>query len=143
MKKAFSLSVVIATRNRERWLTDALESLTRQTRPPDEIIVVDNASEDNTREAVSQFQHRLPVKYVFEGKKGIPYARNCGVKLAKGDIIAFLDDDSSADENWLRYIEMPFIRDPNIGIVGGLIKPHNVSNGPIEKFYIENMLTSR
>ena len=143
MEKSFSLSVVIATRNREHWLADALDSLTRQTRPPDEIIVVDNASEDNTREAVSQFQHKLPVKYVFEGKKGIPYARNCGVKLASGDIIAFLDDDTSADENWLRYIEMPFIRDPNIGIVGGLVKPHNISSGPIEKFYMENMLTSR
>ena len=142
MEKPYFISVVIATRNREHWLADTLESLTKQTRPPNEIIVVDNASEDNTREVVFRFQDRLPVKYVYEGKKGIPYARNCGVKVARGGIIAFLDDDSSADENWLKYIETPFIRDPNIGIVGGLIKPHNVNNGPIEKFYMENMLPS-
>ncbi len=142
MKKPYFISVVIATRNREHWLADALESLTKQTRPPNEIIVVDNASEDNTREAVLRFQDRLPVKYIYEGKKGIPYARNCGVKAAKGCIIAFIDDDSSADENWLKYIEMHFIRDPNIGVVGGLTKPHNISNGPIEKFYMENMLLS-
>ena len=116
MEKSFSLSVVIATRNREHWLADTLESLTKQTRPPNEIIVVDNASEDNTREAVLRFQDRLPVTYVYEGKKGIPYARNCWVKAARGDIIAFIDDDSSADENWLKYIEIPFIRDPNIGV---------------------------
>jgi glycosyltransferase involved in cell wall biosynthesis len=140
MKEPYFISVIIATRNRAYWLADTLQSLSRQTRPADEIIVVDNASEDNSREVVSSFQDKLPIKYLYEGKKGIPYARNCGATAARGDIVAFVDDDTVTDENWLKYIEMPFIRDPNIGVVGGLIKPYDRGNSYIEKFYIENML---
>ena len=140
MKNSYFISVVIATRNRAHWLGDTLESLAKQTRLPDEIIVVDNASTDNTRQLTFDIQRKIKVRYLYENKRGIPYARNCGVQSASGDLIVFIDDDAIADENWLKNIEIPFIRDPNIGAVGGLVRPHSIGNSKIERFYMENML---
>ncbi len=139
MAKHFSVSVVIATCNRASWLQDTLLSLTAQTRPPDEVVVVDNGSEDTTKEVISSFGDRLNIKYIYEAVRGIPYARNRGIRNASGDIIAFIDDDCIADENWLKYIEIPFIRDPNVGAVGGLVSYFKLGEDNIEEFYLENM----
>jgi len=119
------ISVVIITRNRSKMLEDCLESLIKQTHLPDEIIVVDNASTDNTKEIVALFSSRdpelvegesrslnssrrartiaptLPIKYILEKKIGIPYARNRGINEAKGSILLMLDDDCVADKFWV------------------------------------------
>lgn len=141
MKSDLSISVIIVTLNRAEYLKDALASLTKQIRPPDEVIVVDNGSTDNTKEVILSFGDRLPIKYVYEGKKGIPHARNAGIKSATNDIIAFTDDDCVAHENWLKYIENTFIRDPNIGAVGGEVSYLKAGYGIIEEFYRRNMGT--
>ena len=134
-KDSLSISVVVVTLNRAELIKDTLDSLTRQTRQPDEVVVVDNGSTDNTGEVVSSFNNMLNIKYVVENIKGIPYARNTGVRNATGDITAFIDDDCVADENWLRYIEIPFIRDPNIGIVGGEVSYLEKEGSLLEKFH--------
>ncbi len=134
-----SISVIIITRNRSESLQDTLTSLTRQTRQPDEVVVVDNASEDNTRETIMSFKDKLNIQYVHESKRGIPYARNAGIRCASGDIISSIDDDCIADEDWLKNIERPFIKDPNIGIVGGEVSYFKIGGSSIENFYIKNM----
>jgi len=139
MKDRLSISVVIITRNRAEWLKDALNSIVGQSRQPDEVVVVDNASEDHTRDIVPAFSDKLNIKYVYEATRGIPYARNAGFRNSTGDIIAFIDDDCVAVPDWLKNIEIPFIRDPNVGAVGGEISYHRVGNGRVEAFYIENM----
>jgi glycosyltransferase involved in cell wall biosynthesis len=139
MENGLSISVVVITRNRAKWLSEALDSLARQSRRPDEVIVVDNASEDNTRDVVQTFGDGLDLTYVYEPVLGIPRARNAGVENAKGDIIAFIDDDCVADGDWLKYIEIPFIKDPNVGVVGGEVTFDRVGFGNVEEFYIENM----
>ncbi len=128
-------SVVIATRNRCNLLRDTLQSLTRQTRPPDEIIVVDNGSTDETRAVCEEFMNTLPLVYVFEPNPGIPKARNAGIRKATGDIICFIDDDCTADERWLEYMEDPFLRDPNIACVGGNILHADADKSMIAKLY--------
>ena len=140
MANDLTISVVIITRNRAEWLRSALESLTRQSRQADEVVVVDNNSQDNTREIIYSFDDRLNIKYVYEPTLGIPYARNSGIRNASGDIIASIDDDCEADEDWLKYIELPFIRDPDIGAVGGEINYARVGDGNVEEFYIQNMV---
>lgn len=140
MDNSHFISVVIATRNRAHWLEETIKSLIKQTRMPDEIIVVDNASTDGTALFIAELQKTISIRYLYEEKKGIPFARNCGVKAANGDVLVFIDDDAVADENWLKNIEIHFIRDPNIGAVGGLVKPYPIRNSKIEKFYVENML---
>lgn len=112
------ISVLITTRNRPEILKQCLKSLIRQSRRPDEIVVVDNSSSDNTNEIIKSF-HGLKIKYFLEKNIGIAYGRNRGLKEAKGDIFAFIDDDCLATKNWLKEIEKTFKSDKNIvGIVG-------------------------
>lgn len=134
-KDSLSISVIIITLNRAELIRETLDSLTRQTRQPDEVIVVDNGSTDGTREVVSSFDGKLHIRYILEEARGIPYARNTGVRNATGDIIAFIDDDCIAVENWLKYVEIPFIRDPNIGVVGGELSYLEKEESILEKFY--------
>lgn len=139
MEKKLSISAAIITFNRAEWLKDALTSLTKQTRQPDEVVVVDNGSKDHTKDVVLSFSDRLNIKYVYEPVRGIPHARNTAIKNATGDIIASIDDDCVADENWLKQIEIPFIKDPHIGVVGGNVTYFRVGEGSVEEFYIKNM----
>jgi len=143
MVSKFNVSVVIATRNRAESLRDTLASLTRQSRRPDEVVVVDNASSDHTRDIALKFADSLNLKYVYEAKRGIPYARNAGIQNAGGDIIAFIDDDCVADENWLKNLEIPFVKDPHIGVVGGEISYFKIGDDLLEAFYIQNMTSGK
>ncbi len=139
MEKKLSISAAVITFNRAEWLKDALSSLTRQTRQPDEVVVVDNGSKDHTKDVVLSFSDRLNIKYVYEPVRGIPHARNTAIKNATGDIVASIDDDCVADENWLKQMEIPFIKDPHIGVVGGNVTYFRVGEGSVEEFYIKNM----
>ena len=139
MERRLSISVAIITLNRAESLKDTLTSLTRQRRQPDEVVVVDNGSTDHTREVVLSFRDRPNVKYVYEAARGIPHARNAGILNATGDIVACLDDDCIADEHWLKKLEIPFVRDPNIGVVGGVLSGFKVGEGVVEAFYTRNM----
>ncbi len=141
MDNNLSISVIIITRNRAESLKDALDSLTRQSRQPDEVIIVDNDSKDNTREVALSFNDRLNIKCIYEAIRGIPHARNAGIENATGDIIAYIDDDCVADQDWLKCLEIPFIRDPNIGVVGGELSYLQIGDGNIEAFYMKHMVS--
>jgi len=97
------ITVVIVTRNRSNSLKRCLEALVGQTIQPYEIIVVDS-SWDNTKEVVLSFRDRLPVHYIFEKELGRPAARNRGLKRAKGDIVAFTDDDCQPFPDWIEQV---------------------------------------
>jgi GT2 family glycosyltransferase len=94
-------SVIIVTRNREKMLAGCLESLVKQTLLPNEIIIVDNTSTDDTKKVALYFKKKLPIKYVLEKQVGIPFARNRGVKEASGSLLLMLDDDCVADKFWV------------------------------------------
>ena len=134
------LSIIIVTRNRADMLKHCLDSLARQTKKPDEVLVVDNDSNDNTKEMVNNFKKKLPVKYIFEPKVGIPIARNTGIKNAKYDIIAFIDDDCIAEENWINNLLCAHKKNPDILIIQG--KTYETSkNGVISgsiQYLLEN-----
>lgn len=139
-QNSLSISVIIITLNRAESLKETLSSLTRQTRQPDEVIVVDNGSSDDTKRLVKGFRHELNINYVHETKRGIPEARNAGIRNATKDIIAFIDDDCVADKNWLKYLEIPFLKDPFIGVVGGKVSYLKTNGGIIDEFYRNNMV---
>lgn len=139
MEKHLSISVVIVTLNRAESLQDTLMSLVRQERQPDEVVVVNNGSTDNTKEIVLNFRNKLNIKYIYEGQRGIPHARNAGIRNATKDIIGFIDDDCVADRGWLKYLEIPFIKDPHIGVVGGEVSYSKAGQGALDEFYSKNM----
>lgn len=90
-----AVSVVVPTYNRARLLEKTLASVARQTLPKDaiDVVVVDDGSSDDTKAVVTSFEHTLPLKYVYQTDLGfrVARARNLGVKLAEGDVCAFID----------------------------------------------------
>jgi len=96
------ISVVIPTYNRARLLERALGSVLSQSRLPDEILVVDDGSTDDTREVVGRF---APVTYLRQENAGASAARNYGASVARGDFIAFLDSDDVWFPDFLERME--------------------------------------
>ncbi len=86
-----TVSVVIPTFNRARVISRALESVFLQTRPPDEILLVDDGSTDDT---AAQVRAEFPgVRLIEQENRGVSAARNAGIRAATGTWIALLDSD--------------------------------------------------
>ena len=86
------LSVVVPVHNGERWIGDTLESLLRQTVVPPDVVVVDDGSTDGSIDLAER--HQLSARVVALGSnRGVAFARNTGLLRARGDFVAFLDQD--------------------------------------------------
>lgn len=96
------ISVIIPVYNRAAMLREALRSVEGQSRPPDEIIVVDDGSTDESGEAALEFEG---VSLIQQPNRGISAARNAGIAKALGDLVAFLDSDDLWHEDKLRLQE--------------------------------------
>jgi GT2 family glycosyltransferase len=115
-----TVSVVVAAYNAQATLRACLDSLCAMTDAhPPEILVVDNASSDNTPAIIRSFAPR--VQYSYETKRGPAAARNRGIGYAQGDIIAFTDADCIVEPDWLTRLVEP-LRVEKVGIVGGTIR---------------------
>lgn len=120
------ISAIICTYNRAEYLRKAIKSLVEQTLSKDnyEIIIVDNASEDNTKEVVKEFSDVSNLRYIYEAKLGLAQARNTGWQAAKGEYVAYIDDDTTASPSWLKKVlEVYGSVTPQPGCVGGKIEP--------------------
>src|SRR5690242_14976762 len=113
-----SVSVIIPTYNRARFVGEAVASALAQTLPPLEVIVVDDGSTDDTADVVARLNDPRVV-YLRQENAGPATARNTGVEAARGDLIALLD----SDDRWLpRKLELQvplFEGDGKIGLVYG------------------------
>jgi glycosyltransferase involved in cell wall biosynthesis len=117
------VSVVVPTCNRPDRLTRCLRSILACTYRPFEVIVVDNGSiGSETRDVVSRLQVER-VRYVREERPGRSWARNRGLAEARGDIVAYADDDVVVDRYWLDAIVDAFSAADRVGCVTGLIMP--------------------
>ena len=115
------ISAVICTHNREDYLGAAIDSLLEQDFSNYEVIVVDNASSDSTKQIV---ESRLPhprLQYVYEPVTGLSVARNTGAKASQGEIIAYLDDDAVASTSWLSCLWQAYQNNPQLAIAGGKV----------------------
>ena len=120
------ISAVVCTHNRATYLRTALQSLVSQTldRHCYEIIVVDNASTDGTREVVGEFSDVPGLRYLYEPVAGISPARNTGWRNARGEYVAYLDDDAVASPGWLaKLLDVFEAHEPTPGCVGGKVEP--------------------
>ncbi len=124
--QATAASIVVCTYNRAASLEETLACLKRQKVPPDigwEIIVVDNNSQDHTRDVIEAARRQCPrIRYAFEKEQGLSHARNHGVALAAGEIIAFTDDDVCPEADWLAII-VQGMRLHRSAACGGYIAP--------------------
>ncbi len=113
------ISIIIPVRNRPDEIKACLESLFLLDYPADklEIIAVDDASDDHTPGIVKQFDVNL---ISLKTNQKAPYCRNLAAGKAKGDVLAFIDSDCTADTKWLSDMIEAFL-DPRVGAVGGRI----------------------
>ena len=112
-RSAFRLTVIVCAHNEAHFISPCLHSLLAQTRVPDEIVVVNNASTDEARAVAQQIPY---VHVVDEPRKGLVVARETGRRAATGDILVYLDADCRAPLNWLERVERRFLRTP--GLIG-------------------------
>lgn len=103
------------------------------------MVVVDNASTDETSSVAHSFKDSLNLKVVFEQKIGIPNAKNTGLEHCTEDIVAIMDDDCVAIPTWLAELEIPFLKDPHIGAVGGSVLPLGGQKQTVARFYDKYM----
>lgn len=95
---------MICTWNNSRRLAGALAALSRCVIPDQlgwELIVVDNNCTDDTERVVHGFTHAVPIVYVREPRQGLSHARNAGLRIARGRLIIFTDDDVRPDPGWI------------------------------------------
>jgi len=116
-----SFSVVVNTYNRGQMLRYALASLVRLRHPLYEVIVVNGPSTDNTETVLADFRQRI--KFGRCPEANLSKSRNIGIAMAAGDIVAFIDDDATAEPNWLCELE-PAYADPSVCAVGGFTRDH-------------------
>jgi GT2 family glycosyltransferase len=112
-------SLVICTRDRPDELRRCLNSLAAQTYSPVEVIVVDNAPRDTRARQVAEI---AGVKYVREDRPGLSHARNCGLRHADADVIAFTDDDVILHPRWLERLVLA-LQESDALAVTGLVLP--------------------
>ncbi|HUI06189.1 MAG TPA: glycosyltransferase [Verrucomicrobiae bacterium] len=120
------VTVIICTYNRCRSLQQTLQSFCDLEIPRGmtwELLVVDNNSDDATREVCEFFASKLPMRYSFEPIQGQSRARNRGAAEASSPLLVFTDDDVKADKNWLASLWQAARLHPEIDIFGGRILP--------------------
>jgi glycosyltransferase involved in cell wall biosynthesis len=122
-----NLTVILCTYNRCESLSLALASVALSVIPESvkwEVLVVDNNSNDQTRDVVRDFSNRYEsrFRYLHEARQGKSYALNTGIREARGDVLAFMDDDVTVGPSWLRTLTAPLEGKDWAG-VGGRILP--------------------
>lgn len=114
--KSPTVSVVIPAYNSARWIEEAIESVLAQSVPPQDIIVVDDGSTDDTARRVAKFGNR--VRYVHQENQGVAAARNAGIARSTGDWIAFLDADDVWHPLKLELQLRALAAHPEVGMLG-------------------------
>jgi len=112
----YRLSVIVCAHNEAWFLPACLHSLLAQSRVPDEILVVNNASTDETRAVALQIPY---VQVVDEPRKGLVRARETGRLSATGDVLVYVDADCRAPEHWLARVERRFVDRPGLVALSG------------------------
>lgn len=116
-----SVSVVVPTYNRRRWLVRCLEAMPSEI----EVIVVDNGSSDGTHNAVRSVDHPN-LLYLRQANSGPASARNAGIAVASGEYVVFTDDDCVPTGTWPQsLVDRPANAAPTIAGIGGRVLPVN------------------
>jgi glycosyltransferase involved in cell wall biosynthesis len=135
MATTFKVSAVICSYNRARFIIKAVDSIFNQDFDKQlyEVIVVDNNSTDDTVTLLEQYKREHPdynFRYYIEHNQGVAYTRNRCAREAAGEIVAYLDDDSMAQEGWLSDIVNYFDAHPDVYSIGGKITPYFLTGIP-------------
>lgn len=137
------VTVVIPTYNRVEYLEKAIKSVADQSYPNIEIIIVDDGSNSNYAEPICA--NFLNCKYYHKQNGGLSSARNYGISLAKGDFIAFLDDDDFWEESKIEKQVKILLENPSVDCVHSPVAVVDENGKPTGKYYgaVENKINKR
>lgn len=144
------ISIIIPCYNQAEYLEDAIESAYHQTKPPHEIIVIDDGSTDNSLEVACRYQFahlpgiQSPVKVIHQVNKGLSSARNTGIMAATGDYILPLDADDILIENAVERFTHFTITNPSMDVIAPSFECFGIKSQKVELggFGIEDLKTA-
>ncbi|KXK08369.1 MAG: glycosyltransferase [Candidatus Dojkabacteria bacterium] len=125
------ISVVINTLNRPEQVSLCLESLRLQTYKDFEVIVVDQSRNRRTKEVCKPYNLKY---YRIKKRNNLSISRNFGINMAAGEIVAFIDDDAQAKEDWIERISNHFLQDDKPGFIAGRVIDVSDSENPVTQF---------
>lgn len=127
MPSVNTITTIICAYNAERFIHETLRSVEYQTRLPDEVIIVDDGSTDNTPEILQSFKKGslLPITIIRKPNEGQNPARIDGFKASSGDFVHWMDADDLLDSKFYHHVEKSFENDSKIGVV---YSPHQFIN---------------
>jgi glycosyltransferase involved in cell wall biosynthesis len=126
-----TISVIIPVHNREQYVAEAIESILAQTCPATEIWVIDDGSTDGSADVIQRFGDR--VHYYYQSNSGAAAARNTGVELSQGDLLAFLDSDDRWLPNKLVLQLAEFGKNPDLAMVFGHVRQFCSPDWPVDQ----------
>jgi glycosyltransferase involved in cell wall biosynthesis len=145
-----TFTVIVCAHNEERSLPACLHSVLAQSRPPDELLVINNASTDATRAVADEIP---TVRVVDEPRKGLVVARETGRRAARGDVLVYLDADCRAPVMWLARVEQHFASDASLIALSGpyryydwdwwgrvLVRAYDFTLAPATQFLVKYVL---
>ncbi|OII15099.1 hypothetical protein BIU97_15370 [Curtobacterium sp. MCBA15_009] len=136
------ISVVIGTRDRPDDVRHVVRSVLDSAYDDLEVVVVDNApSTTATRDVVASFDDPR-LRYVLEARPGVSRARNAGLAVASGAVVAFVDDDVVVDRLWLAALAEAYARDADVVCVTGLV-PSGELRTPTQRYFDERVTWAR
>lgn len=116
------VTVVVCTRDRPEDISRCLAAINQLDYPNLEVIVVDNAPQTEATKDVLINQYPQ-FRYVYEPRPGLDWARNRGILEARGEIIAYTDDDVVVDPLWIKALAKVFVEEPDVTALTGLVVP--------------------
>ena len=121
------VSAVVCTRNRPGLLGSCLDGFTRLHPPAGELIVVDQSDGGESGRVVESYHGRIPgLRRLTTSSRGLSRARNEGIRAARGDILAFTDDDCVVRSDWVGAVAAAFDEEPTLAAVTGGSLPESV-----------------
>lgn len=129
------VSVIIPTYNYGRFIAEAINSLQNQTYQDLEMIVVNDGSEDNTKDVLASIQDSR-LRVFNKSNEGVSVARNKGIELSRGELLAFLDADDCWRPEKLELQVAMFKSEPSLGLVFSDLARFN-NNGPMSKTHFD------
>jgi glycosyltransferase involved in cell wall biosynthesis len=145
-----TISVIVCAHNEERFIAPCLHSLLAQTRQPDEILLINNASSDRTGAAAAGIPG---VRVIDEPRKGLVVARERGRQEARGDVLVYVDADCRAPLTWLQRIAERFESDAGLIALSGnyrfydwdwwgrtLLRAYDFTLGPVTHVLVKYIL---
>jgi glycosyltransferase involved in cell wall biosynthesis len=113
------ISLIVTVLNEGESIRRLMDSMAAQTLRPDEVVIVDGGSRDQTVAVLHEYETVLPLRVLVEPGANISAGRNRAIAAAQGDIIAVTDAGVRLEPDWLARLTAPLLADPALGVVSG------------------------